>query len=262
MSVVPISAFVLDPPLLAICAISVVIGFAMVITFRYTSDQKAIARAKDQLKAQMLAVRLFQDQLLVVLRSYARIISGTWRYLRLAFKPLLIAIVPLTFIVIQLDHYLGWLPFTPSQSFVVEAQVENIDTLNDVSLKLPSGLVATAPAVHIPGEKKLAWRVMAEREGKYAIKVDAVGKTVSKEVLVAAGIARVSPIRLRGNLWERILDSAESALPSDSPVQSVSVNYPPRIINFAWMEWNWIVLFFVLSLVAGFIFKTAFGIQI
>jgi general stress protein CsbA len=40
------------------------------------------------------------------------------------------------------------------------------------------------------------------------------------------------------------------------------VTYPPRVINFAWMEWNWIVLFFVVSLIAGFIFKTALGIQI
>ena len=46
-----------------VLAISIVIGFLMVIVFRYTSDQKAIGRAKDQLKAHLLAVRLFQDQL-------------------------------------------------------------------------------------------------------------------------------------------------------------------------------------------------------
>src|SRR5215813_7198991 len=151
MNAAPIPALILlNSPLLAVCLVSVVIGLAMVLAFRYTSDQKAIARAKDQLKAQMLAVRLFQDQLLVVLHSYGRIISGTGRYLRLAFKPLLIAIVPLTFVVIQLDRYLGWLPFTPSQSFVVEARVANADDLSNVTLQLPAGLEATSPAVHIP----------------------------------------------------------------------------------------------------------------
>jgi uncharacterized membrane protein (DUF106 family) len=249
-------------PLALVVLISIVIGFAMVIAFRYTSDQKAIARAKDQLKAQMLAVRLFQDQLRVVLRSYARILSGTGRYLRLALKPLLIAIVPLTLIVIQLDHYLSWRPFSPEQSFVVEAQVENPDVLNDITLQLPSGLTATSPAVHIPRERRIAWRVVAAREGKYHITIDAAGKSASKEVLVSAEIARVSPIRLRGRFWERMLHSTESELPNDSPVQAIAVTYSPRMINFAGTEWDWIVLFFLLSLVAGFIFKTAFGIQI
>jgi hypothetical protein len=56
--------------------------------------------------------------------------------------------------------------------------------------------------------------------------------------------------------------SGESALADNSPVQSIAINYPPRVINFAWMEWNWIVLFFVVSLIAGFIFKSALGIQV
>ena len=263
MIVSTIPAFViLWPPLTVVILVSALFGLAMVVAFRYTSDQKAIARAKDQLKAHMLAVRLFQDQLGVVLHSYARIISGTGRYLQLTFKPLLIAIVPLTFVVVQLDHYLGWHPLSPAQPFVLEAQVANPEALNDLTLQLPSALVSTSPAVHIPSEGKIAWRLMANREGKYDIGIAAGGATASKEVLVSQGIARVSPIRLRGDFWKRILESDESALANDSPVQSITVTYSPRIINFAWLDWNWIVLFFVLSLIAGFVFKTLFGIQI
>ena len=33
-------------------------------------------------------------------------------------------------------------------------------------------------------------------------------------------------------------------------MQSIAINYPAREISFAWMEWNWIVLFFVVSLIA------------
>ena len=94
-------------PLLLVLAISVVIGLVMVVVFRYTSDQKAIGQAKDQLKAHLLAVRLFQDQLPVVIRAYGRIFRGTGRYLRLAFMPFLISLLPITFLIIQLDRYLG-----------------------------------------------------------------------------------------------------------------------------------------------------------
>ena len=81
-------------PLVLVILVSAIIGLLMVLVFGYTSDQKAIHTVKDQLKAHLLAVRLYQDQLPVVLASYGRILSGTGRYLKLAFKPLLYVILP------------------------------------------------------------------------------------------------------------------------------------------------------------------------
>jgi hypothetical protein len=59
-----------------------------------------------------------------------------------------------------------------------------------------------------------------------------------------------------------MLYSAEPALPANSAVQSIEVKYPAREVSFAGIASNWIVAFFVLSLVAGFIFKSALGIEI
>jgi len=249
-------------PLLLVLAISIVIGLLLVIVFRYTSDQKAIGRAKDRLKAHLLAVRLFQDQLPVVMRAYGHILRGTGSYLRLAFTPFLIAILPITFLIVQLDLYFGWMPLQPNQTFLVEARVDDPAAANEVELQLPPELASTAPAVHIPNDKEVVWRVAAQREGQYEIHIVAAGKTASKQVVVSPGLARISPVRLRGNFWERMFASGEPALTGNSPIQSITITYSPRIINFAWMEWNWIVLFFVVSLVAGFIFKSVFGIQV
>src|ERR1051325_6636583 len=102
-----------------VLALSVIVGLLMVLLFRYTSNQKAIARAKDTLKAHLLAVRLFQDQLPVVLRAYGKILQGTGSYLRLTFTPLLIAILPMTFLIIQMDRYLGSMPLQPLQPFLL-----------------------------------------------------------------------------------------------------------------------------------------------
>src|SRR5262249_61899502 len=107
----------INSPLIIVLVVSVVVGLLMVLLFGYTSDQKAIHVAKDQLKAHLLAVRLYQDQLPVVMGSYGRIIRGTGRYIRLAFKPLLYVAIPITLLIVQLDRYLGLEPFQPSQSF-------------------------------------------------------------------------------------------------------------------------------------------------
>jgi hypothetical protein len=254
--------FAANTPLLLVLAVSIVIGLVMVVVFRYTSDQKEIGRAKDRLKAHLLAVRLFQDQLPVVMRAYGKILRGTGSYLRLAFTPFLIAILPITFLIVQLDRYFGWLPLRPAQTFLVEARVEDPAALNEASLQLPPELSSTAPAVHSMKDNQVVWRVMAERAGRYDISITTAGQTVSKQVTVSPGLARISPVRLRGSFWERMFSSGEAALADGSPVQSITVSYPPRVIYFAWMEWNWIVLFFVVSLIAGFIAKSALGIQV
>ena len=249
-------------PLLIVAVVSVVIGLLMVVVFRYTSDQKAIRRAKDRLKAHMLAVRLFQDQLPVVLKSYVSILGGTGRYLQLAFKPLLFVIIPLVVLIVQMDRYLGFMPMQSGQPFLLTVRASNPDLLNDLSLQLPEALKLTAPAVHVPAENEVVWRVVAERDGEYDANVSAAGQSLSKRVVVSSQMARLSPVRLRGQFWRRLFESGEPALPGDSPIQEIAVNYPARSIPFAWIDWNWIWLFFVLSLVAGFFFKSVLGIEI
>ena len=80
------SLIVSQHPALLVLAISIVIGLLMVIVFRYTSDQKAIGRAKDRLKATCWRCACFRISS-GVMRAYGKILRGTGSYLRLAFTP-------------------------------------------------------------------------------------------------------------------------------------------------------------------------------
>jgi hypothetical protein len=251
-------------PFFLVCVISVVVGLAMVVMFRYTSNQKAIGRAKDQLKAHLLAVRLFQDQLPVVMRAYGRILSGTAHYLRLAFAPFLIAIIPITLLIVELDRYFGWEALQPGQAFLLEAKIKmkNPDALNSLELRLPPELSASAPAVHDLAGNSVTWRLVAASDGNFDVKVTDGGEGLSKKVSVSSQMQRLSPERLQAGWWKRMFSSTEPALPGDSAVQAISVNYPPRDVGvFSWQA-NWILWFFFISLIAGFIFKTALGIEV
>ena len=251
----------INSPLILVILISLVVGLIMVVLFGYTSDQKKIHVAKDQLKAHLLAVRLYQDQLPVVMKTYGRIVLGTGRYIRLAFMPLLYVIIPITFLIVQLDRYLGSLPIEPQQAFLVSVKTSP-DALNDVRLELPEELSFTAPAVHIPADSQVVWRVVAAKNGTYNINVAAGGQTFGKQIVVSPGVERLSPVRLRDHWVDRMLTSGEQKLPANGPVESIDVSYAPRDIHFAWIDWNWIVLFFVLSMIAGFGFKELLGIEI
>ena len=249
-----------------VCAVSVVVGLLMVVIFRYTSNQKAIKRAKDLIQAHLLSVRLFQDQLRVVLGSYGGILRALGRYLRLSFTPLLVVTIPLTLGMIQLDRYLGWTPIQPGQAFLVKAKVKggNAEAMNDVSLKLPPGITASAPAVHVLADQEIIWRLVAADAGQYYVGVSLVGQNWTKQVNVSAAssLPRISSVRLSGDFWGRLFNSSEDALPDGSPIQAIAVSYLPREISIFGFAMNWIVLFFVVSLAAGFIFKSVLGIEI
>jgi hypothetical protein len=268
----------LTSPLAIVIAVSLVAGLLMVVLFGYTSDQKAIGVAKDQLKAHLLAVRLYRDQIPVVMGSYGKILRGTGRYLKLAFKPLLYVIIPITLLMVQIDRYLGATPIPPNAPFLLTvhfakqtAGIDKIgdesgddmnDVLNSVTLDLPPEISMTAPPVHVPSTKEIVWRLVGSKEGKYEVKIAAAGQAAAKAVCVGSSLPRISTVRLRGHFWERMFSSAEPALPENSPIESISINYPDRNIEIAGYGMNWIWLFFILSMVAGFIFKELLGIKI
>lgn len=252
----------LSSPLAIVIVLSLVVGLLMVVLFGYTSDQKAIGIAKDQLKAHLLAVRLYRDQIPVVMGSYGKILRGTGRYLKLAFKPLLYVIIPITLLLVQVDRYLGATPIPAHKPFLLTVRATNGDMLNDIALDLPAEIAMTAPPVHIAAENDIVWRLVGSKEGKYEVKVAAAGQSAEKTVCVGNDLPRISTVRLRGRLWSRMFSSAEPTLPENSPIESISINYPDRNIDVAGYGMSWIWLFFILSMVAGFIFKELLGIQI
>jgi len=269
-AIVAFNLSLLTSPLAIVIVASLVVGFLMVVLFGYTSDQKAIGIAKDQLKAHLLAVRLYRDQIPVVMGSYGKILRGTGRYLKLAFKPLLYVIIPITLLMVQIDRYLGATPIPPNVPFLLSVrlaapfagQTTGNDALNDVTLDLPPEIAMTAPPVHVPSTNESIWRLSGSKEGKYEVKIATAGQTATKIVCVGNDLPRISTVRLRGHFWERMFSSAEPALSQNSPIESISINYPDRSIEIAGYGMNWIWLFFILSMGAGFIFKELLGIKI
>jgi len=254
----------LGSPLAIVVMLSVVVGLLMILLFGYTSDQKAIGIAKDQLKAHLLAVRLYRDQLQVVMGSYGKILRGTGRYLKLAFKPLLYVILPITLLIVQLDRYLGLTAIQTNTPFLLTARVNKPEALDGISIDLPAEITASAPPVHVAADNEVVWRLTARQEGAYEVKIAAGAQCVVKTVRVSSQLARVSPERWRDHFWQRVFSSGESALPENSAVESIAVDYPERNIplGIAGYEMNWIWLFFILSMIAGFIFKELLGIQV
>ena len=244
-----------------VVAVALLAGLLMILLFGYASDQQAVKRAREQLQAQLLAVRLFQDQLDVVMHSYGRILRGTANYLRVAFRPLMFVILPMILLMVQLDHWFGVRPLQAGRSFLLTVQVAKANGVDGLKLRLPAGLKATSPAVHIPRDNEVVWRLEADQDGTYPVEVAAGGQTFTKQVVVARGLARISTMRTQ-SLWDRFFSSAEPRLPRSADVRAIEVQYPDRSIALAGLQWNWLVLFPILSIIAGLALKGIFHIEI
>lgn len=252
----------MDVPLMWVAGLSLAAGVLMPLAFRYASDQRGIQVAKDKIKAHLLAVRLYPGQLSVVLHSYAWIVLGTLRYLRLAMKPVAYIGLPAALLIAQADLYLGVRAFMPGEDFLFTIHTATTEQANRVAFLVPSEISITAPPVHVAADRAVVWRLNAAREGHYTLTAQLDGQRFEKSVVVSRGMRRLSPIRLRGRPWMRIFMSGERALPGNSRIVSMELNYPERSIAFAWRQWNWIWLFVVLSLLIGFIVKSVLGIEI
>lgn len=242
--------------------VSFLTGLAAVLVFGYVSNQESLRRIKNRIQAHLLELRLFPDQPGVVLRAYGQVLRWTLAYLAYNLKPLAILTLPLVIIMVQLDLRLGYKPFQAHESFILTAKLAESGALDSGSLQLPKGLTLTAPPVNIPALKEVDWRIRADEYGVFTPSVVVGGQTFAKQVVVAKEITPLASERARAGLMEWFMNPIEPALPRGGPLRSLQVNYAARSMDLGFFSTSWLLIFLVVSLVSGLIFKMVLGIEI
>ena len=76
------------PGWLSATIVAAVTGLALLVAFKYTSNQRAIRRVRSDVKANLLALKLFKESTAVALRAQGRILLGALRLALLAVMPM------------------------------------------------------------------------------------------------------------------------------------------------------------------------------
>jgi len=252
-------------PWFGMIAASLLTALFMLEVYKLTSNQAAIRRAKDRIKAHLYEMRLYKDNMRVTLAAQGAILKANLAYMGANLKPLAVMIVPLVLILAQLSLWFDRAPLRPGEETLVRAGLEaSADPLTlDLTLETPPGLEITAPAVRIPDEHEVVWRVKAVSPGSGKILLRAAGQTVEKSVVVGGRpLTKVSALASRGSFWKRALYPGEAPLPSDTPVRSIEVVYPAKILTAFGLNVHWLIAYLVLSIVFGFALKGVFKVEI
>jgi hypothetical protein len=133
---------------------------------------------------------------------------------------------------------------------------------SDITLDAGDGLVIETKGVRIPETGEVAWRVRGGRPGNHDLVVGVGEETVSKELVIGGRREGVSSLRSGDGWLTNFLYPGEAPIPGQSAVKSIEVAYPTLEISIFGWNMNWLILFFVLSMVFGFALKDALGVSI
>jgi hypothetical protein len=262
-----LSPFRSFPPIVGLAVVSLVAAVGMLLVFRATSNQPAIAAVKRRIHAGIFEIRLFNDDLKAMFQAQSDVLRHNLTYLRLSLTPMLWMLVPLLLLIAQLQFYYGYDGLAAGQSAIVKVRLKEgapppSGATPAIALEAPRGLRVESPLVWIPSEREAAWRIGTDASGDYALTVVLDGKSVSKQVRVSDQVGWRTPERLEAGFVNQVLYPAEKPIESDVPIEAITVAYPEREISVLGVGMHWLIAFFVLSLVFAFALKSRFGVVI
>ncbi len=243
--------------------ISAVAGIFLLIVFKYTSNQTAIGQVRDNIKANMLALKLFKDSLAVTFQAQGRIFKGALLLLVHAIRPLLVMIVPVCLLLGQMGLWYQSRPLQAGEEAVVTMKLNS-----EIDTPPPKVMIESVPAVEITigpvrvlSKREVHWKIRARESGYHRIVFQVDNQQIEKELSIGEGFMRVSPERPGWKWTDILLYPWEKPFGLDSPVQSIRIDYPDRISRTSGTDW-WIGYFFVVSLIFALIFKPVLKVRI
>jgi uncharacterized membrane protein (DUF106 family) len=251
-------------PGVALWIVSALTGVAMLVIWRYTSNQDAIGNVRNQIAANLLATRLFKDNLAVTFRAQRQIIWQAGRLLGLSVRPMLIMLVPVVLIMVQIGLRYEHRPIAAGETMRVQVRLKpgaKVDGLAD-ELRLPGGVTMDPrDPCRVQPLGTIDWRITANEPGDYALVFGLAPDTVEMPLAVGERFERISS-RRGGGFFDRLLYSAEPSIPESSVFESIRVYYQSRSTPIFGFEVHWLISFLILSIVFGLIFKPILKVKI
>jgi len=230
--------------------VSVLAGIAMLLVFRHASDAAEVRRAKNLLIAHLLELRLFMDEPALIFKAQRRLLAANLRFLKLMLRPALVLLVPMAFLLAELDAFYARAPLRIGRPAIVTAQFE--DTMRPLELRAPGGFAVETPPVRILAERQVSWRIRPLGAASGVLRISDGSRTVTKTISSGSGVRYLSE-RRSGSTLHFLLHPTEIPY-TDVPLDWIEVRYPAaEILHFHWLLW-----FFAISAITALLLKRRF----
>ncbi len=248
------------PPQVGLIFWSAVAGVLMAWVFGRTSNQKALKEVADRIRAQLLAVKLFKDDLGITFRCQVVLMKATGLRLWHSLPPMLVLIVPFMFILSQLALRYEHRPLLPGEQATVEVQLapSSWPRHNELNIEETAGVTVATDPVHDAAKHAVYWRVSPQRASTAILRWQLGDQVIEKRLAVAQDSVRVQQVSVRRpgpGWWDRLLFPAEAGFDATSAVQAVVIHHleskqttPLFGINVPWWA-----TFLIISMLAALV---------
>jgi uncharacterized membrane protein (DUF106 family) len=256
------SAFAWAPPVLGLTVLSAFVGVSMLWVFGKTSDQKRMKVIKNKVWAALFELRVYVDEPRVTWRAQKSLFAANLKYMALALKPALFMIVPMGLLLLHLEAFYGRTPLAIGREVIVTIGMS--PDWNPASpvpqLSAPPEVRVTSPAVRAIPAREVSWRIEPVNpvSGSLTFLID--GQSIAKRI-EAGPRQRFVPGKSVSSSLQALWTPDEKQITSGK-VQWINIRYPDASLPVFGVHWNWLVWFFVVSLVVALLLKKRFGVVI
>jgi len=238
-------------------------GVVFLVVFKYTSNQRAIKRLKDDIKANLLALKLFKDSASVAVRAQGSILVSAFRLAVYSVVPMLVMVVPALLILGQLSLWYQSRPLQVGEDAVLTLKLNGNPDSSGPNVRLePTDAIETMIGpVRVRSQREICWNVKARASGYHRLVFHLGEQTGDKEVAIGDGFMRVSTVRPGWRWADTLLHPSEKPFGPDSLIQSIAIDYPKRSSWTSGTD-SWVIYWFAISMVAALCFRRLLNVNI
>ena len=242
---------------------ALLLGAVGIIVFKYTSNQDAIGKLGDKIRADMIGLILFKDSIKVTLQIQSRLFKSALMLFFHAAKPLMIMIVPVVLLLAQLGLWYQARPLMPGERALVKMELNGPEgsQLPDVSIASMPHAEITIDRTTVESKRHLYWEIKAKESSSENIVFQVDGSEYEKQLAIGDAFIPVSQSRPGWEFLSILENPHEKPFTTDSPVKSISIEYPDRESLFSGSD-SWLIYLFVASLVFGMILMPVFKVKV
>ncbi len=251
------------PGWLSITLVSVITGIGLLLIFKYTSNQRAIKGVRRSIRANRLTGSLFRDRVALGFRAQGCALLGGARLLLLNIVPMLVMSIPVALLLCQLSVWYQAKPLRVGEETTVTLKLNGDigEPMPAVILEPTSAVEDTAGPARVFNQREVCWNLIAREPGLHRLRFSIEGQTFEKEIAIGDGFMPVSPLRPSWDWFDAMEYPREKPFGRDSVVQSIAIEYATRS-GWASGANNWIIYWFAVSLIAGFLLRHRLGVNL
>jgi hypothetical protein len=235
---------------------SALAGLVAAIVFRFTSRQDLLRRDAELIQAQLLAMKLFRDELGTMFGSLGRLLRYTVLRLWHSLPPVLVMVVPFVLLLAQLARWYEHAPLVPGDQALVVLQLSKDEwsATQTLDLEQSAEFVVETPSLRDPAEHALYWRIGVTQSREATLRWTLPRQEIEKRIAVASNRQQLLAVDARrpGPGWtDRLLHPGETAFEASDTIRGIEVQYPRRSTPLLGLDLPWWATFLIVSVLAA-----------